>query len=170
MTFEIRVADELTEAERRALFGWSENVFGVEDGLYSWRPKERHIVVEAEGRAISHVGLLLDTVRAGEESVEVAGVGAVVTVPEVQGKGYSQLAMRRALSVARDEMEVDFGMLFCLERLVPFYAKQGWRLVEDECVVEQGCERVRFPFRVMVFQLGEREWPAGRIETSGLPW
>lgn len=170
MTFKIRIADVLTDDERRALFGWSDNVFGVEDGLYSWRPKERHIIVESNGRAISHVGLLLDTVSVGEESVEVAGVGAVVSVPEVQGKGYSQQAMRRALSVMREEMEVEFGMLFCLERLVPFYARQGWRLVEDECVVEQDGERVRFPFRVMIYQLGERQWPAGRVETSGLPW
>lgn len=170
MQFEIRIADELTEDERRALFGWSENVFGIEDGLYTWRPKERHIVVEANGRALSHVGLLRDTVRVGGESVEVAGVGAVVTVPEAQGKGLSQLAMRRALSIMRDEMDVEFGMLFCLERLVPFYARQGWRLIEDECEVEQKNERVSFPFRVMIYQLGEREWPEGRVETSGLPW
>ena len=48
MGVEIRFADALTDAERQALFGWGENIFGVEDMLYRWRPKEYHFITEAD--------------------------------------------------------------------------------------------------------------------------
>jgi hypothetical protein len=62
---EIRFAESLTDEERQSLFGWAENIFGVEDAKYRWRPKDYHFITEDDGRAVSHVGLLKTTVKAG---------------------------------------------------------------------------------------------------------
>ncbi len=171
MTAEIRLTKELTPEEWKSLYGWGENIFGVEDLAYSWRPKEWHFVVEEEGRPLAHVGLLKTAVTAGGREVTVAGVGGVVSTPEGRGRRLVHEAMQRAFDFMCGELGVEFGMLFCLERLVAFYARQGWQLVEDEVEIEQPSGKLVCSFRVMVRPCGEgREWPAGRIEVSGLPW
>lgn len=170
MRVQIRLEPNLTDAERRTLFEWGKDIFGVADKLYQWRPKDWHFIVEENGHVVSHVGLLQTTVRAGQRAVRVGGIGGVVSVPEVQGRGYAHSAMRRAADFMRDELEVEFGMLFCLPRLVPFYARQGWQLLEETVEFEQPSGPVASPFSVMALSWGGREWPAGKVEVGGLPW
>lgn len=170
MGVEIRLAEALTDAERQALFGWGENIFGIEDAGYRWRPKVYHFITEDEGRALSHVGVIKTAVRAGGREVSVGGIGGVVTVPEAQGRQYVHAAMRQAADFIRHELGAEFGMLFCLPRLAAFYARQGWRVVEEEVEIEQPAGKIVWPYHVMVWPCGERAWPAGRIEVGGLPW
>ena len=170
MGVEIRFAEALTDEEKQALFGWGENIFGVEDKLYRWQSKDYHFITEEDGQPLSHVGVIKTTVKAGGTDVTVGGIGGVVTRPEAQGRRLVHAAMRRAAEFMCDELSVDAGMLFCLQRLMPFYAGQGWRLLEDETEFEQPSGRVVSPFRVMVLPCGDYEWPAGRVEIAGLPW
>lgn len=170
MGVEIRLASELTAEEWRALFAWGEDIFGVEGNAYQWRPKNWHFVVEEDGRTLAHVGVLKAAVIAGGREVTVGGVGGVVSVPEARGRHLVHDAMGRAAEFMCGELGVEFGMLFCLERLVAFYARQGWRLVEDEVEFEQPAGKVASTFRVMVRPCGGREWPAGKVEVPGLPW
>ena len=170
MVVEIRFAEALTDEERQALFFWGTDIFGVEDKMYRWRPKDYHFITEEDGRPLSHVGLLKTTVKAGGRYVTVGGIGGVVTVPEAEGRRYVHAAMRRASEFMCGELKVDAGMLFCLPRLAPFYARQGWRLVEEETEFEQPSGHVVSPYRVMVLPCGDYEWPAGRVEVAGFPW
>jgi predicted N-acetyltransferase YhbS len=170
LSVEIRFADTLTDEERQTLFGWGENIFGVEDHLYRWRPKELHFITEEDGRVVSHVGVLKTEVTAGGREITVGGVGGVVTIPEAQGRRYVHTAMRRAAEFMRGELGVEFGMLFCLPRLAPFYARQGWQLLEEEVEFEQPTGKIISPFRVMALACDGRVWPAGRVEIAGLPW
>jgi hypothetical protein len=167
---EIRFAEALTDAERQALFGWDENIFGAEDRLYTWRPKDYHFITEDDGRPLSHVGVLKTTVKAGGRDVTVAGIGGVVTRPEAQGRRYVHAAMQRATEFMCKELNADAGMLFCLQRLAQFYAGQGWRLLEEEIEFDQPSGRLVSPFRVMVLPCGSYEWPTGHVEVAGLPW
>ena len=170
MGVEIRLEKSLTDEERIALFGWGENIFGVEDAMLRWRPKEWHFIVETEGRAVAHVGVVQTSVRVGEREISVGGVGSVVSVPEARGRGHVHEAMRRAYKFMCEELKVEAGMLFCLERLVAFYARQGWQLVEDTVEIEQPDGTIAAPLRVMVKPCGAGVWPAGKIEVGGLPW
>lgn len=166
----MRFAETLTDEERQSLFGWGEMIFGIEDAAYRWRPKELHFVTEEDGCAVSHVGLVKTTVWAGGYEVTVGGVGGVVTRPETQGRRLAHAAMSEAARYMRSELGVEFGMLFCLPHLAPFYERQGWQLVEDEVEIDQPDGPVVWPYRVMVLPCGAREWPAGRVEVGGLPW
>jgi aminoglycoside 2'-N-acetyltransferase I len=170
LSVEIRFAETLTDEERQTLFGWGEHIFGIEDVGYHWRPKDLHFITEEDGRVVSHVGVLKTTVTAGGREVTVGGIGGVVTIPEAQGRHHVHAAMRRAAEFICTEPGVEFGMLFCLPRLAPFYARQGWQLVEEEVEFEQPSGKVVWPYHVMVLPCGERAWPAGRVEVVGLPW
>jgi len=166
---EIRFAEALTAEEREALFFWGENIFGIEDAQYRWRPKDYHFITEEDGRPLSHVGVVKTTVRAGGREVTVGGVGGVATRPEAQGRHLVHDAMRQATAFICHELGAEFGMLFCLPRLAPFYARQGWQTIEDEVEIEQPAGKILWPYHVMIRPCGERAWPPGRIE-AGLPW
>lgn len=167
---EIRLAEQITDEEREALFGWGENIFGIEDGFYRWRPKDWHFIVEEGGRAVGHVGVVRHTVEVAGAPVEVGGIGAVVTVPEVRGKGYAQAGMRRAAEFMCGELGVEAGLLFCRDPLVPFYARLGWQLVGDPVEVEQPSGKIVMPLNVMVLPCAGRSWPAGAVSLNSLPW
>ena len=170
MSTEIRFADRLSDDEHKTLFEWAENVFGDDDAKYRWRPKDYHFITEEDGRVVSHVGVLKDTVRAGGQDVTVGGVGGVVTIPEAQGRHLVHAAMLRAAEFMCAELGVEFGMLFCLQRLVPFYSRQGWQLVEETVEFEQPAGKVVSPFRVMILPCRASVWPAGKVEVGGFPW
>lgn len=170
MSVEIRYTEALTEEERQALFGWGEDIFGLEDRDYCWRPKDYHFITEEDGRPLSHVGIIKTTVGVGGRTVTVGGIGGVVTVPEAQGRRLVHEGMRQAAEFICRELGADFGMLYCLPRLENFYAQQGWQTLADEVEIEQPAGKVVWPYRVMVRPCGERVWPAGRVEVGGLPW
>ena len=168
--FAIRIAGQLTEDEFQTLFKWGENIFGIEDGLFQWRPKDVHLLAETGGRVVAHVGLLRHSVEVAGRGVEVGGVGAVVTVPEAQGRGYAQAGMRRAAEFMCGEMGVEAGLLFCRDPLVPFYARLGWQLLADPVEVEQPQGKILMPLNVMVLPCEGRSWPAGAVRLNSLPW
>lgn len=171
MSVEIRVSGALTDEERRTLFEWGEDIFGPDDKRYRWRPKDLHFMLEEDGRLSSHVGLLRHAVTVGGRAVTVAGVGGVVTIPQAQGRGHAQRAMRHAAEFFCREWGVEFGLLFCRDALVPFYQGLGWQLVEGPVEVEQPDGPVVPAFNVLVLPCGDgRAWPAGRVRLGSFPW
>ncbi len=171
MGVEIRLADRLRDEERRQLFEWGEDLFGLGALKVRWRPKELHFVVESAGRALSHVGILRHAVAVGGRHVTVGGVGGVITVGEAQGSGYASLALERATAFMRDELDVEFGFLFCRDPLVPFYERHGWHLIAAPVTVEQGEDApLVMPLNAMVLPFGGRRWPQGPVNLESLPW
>lgn len=162
----------LDPEDKRLLFEWGENIFGVQDALLQWRPKDWHFIVEVDGRPASHVGLLKHTVSAGGVPVVVGGVGGVVTVPEMHGKGHARRGMMHAAAFMCEELGVEFGLLFCLDRLKGFYESLGWRLVPERVEIEQEAGPIASPFNTMVLPCGgaPRVWPAGEVKLNSLPW
>lgn len=171
MRLEIRLADRLGEDERKQLFEWSEDPFGMRAYRIRWRPKELHFIVEASGRPVSHVGVLRHTLAVGDRRVTVGGVGGVITIGDAQGSGYASLALERATTFMRDELDVEFGFLFCRDPLVPFYERHGWRLIAAPVTVEQGAEPpLVMPLNAMALPFDRRAWPEGAINLESLPW
>ena len=58
-------------------------------------------------------------------------------------------------------MGAEFGMLFCLPRLVPFYGRTGWERLAPVWI-QQPAGTVRSPLEVMVKPLSGRPWPAAK--------
>ncbi|HEX8847637.1 MAG TPA: GNAT family N-acetyltransferase [Pyrinomonadaceae bacterium] len=170
MSETIRLATELTDDERQRLFGWGENIFGIEDGKYQWRPKDLHFILDVDGEAASHVGLIDQTVKVAGEPVRVGGIGAVVTAGAMHGRGYARKTLRYAEKYMCEELKVEFGLLFCLDRLRPFYEGQHWQIVDEPVEFEQRSGKMISPLNVMVLPCGQRAWPAGSVDLCSYPW
>jgi hypothetical protein len=168
---EIRIAEDLSDEERRYLFGWGEDIFGANHLNLSWRPKDLHLLLYVDGRAETHIGLLRHTISVGDRSLRVCGVGGVVTAHASHGKGYASHAMRYAGAFMCRELDVDFGLLFCRDPLVPFYERMGWQKVLAPVLIEQPEGPIQSPMNVMVLTCGAAgEWPAGPVKLNSLPW
>lgn len=147
----IRRLSELSAVEHQLLFEWGPDPFGVAHLKLEWRPKELHLVLDLEGHPVSHVGLLCHDVEAGGRTIRLAGLGGVVTVPSAQGHGYASLLVQCAWRLAREEWSVQASVLFCLHRLVPFYERLGWRVLEHPVEIDQSSGRIVAPIPVMVY-------------------
>jgi GNAT superfamily N-acetyltransferase len=167
---EIRQTYTLPDEEKQRLYGWGEDIFGAASLNLKWRPKSTHFLFYDGGLTVSHVGLLRHEVSVAGRPVLVAGVGGVVTVPEAQGKGIARRLMEHAATFFEREWRVDAGMLFCFERLVPFYRSLGWQIVNSPVFIEQPAGKIESPLLVMVIPCDGGAWAEGPVELNGLPW
>jgi GNAT superfamily N-acetyltransferase len=170
MAEEIRQTDALTDDEKQRLFGWGENIFGVEAHKLRWRPKDVHFLLYLDGEPVSHVGILKHVIETAGEPTTVAGVGGVVTVPEAQKKGFARRLMRHAAKFFESEWKVDAGLLFCRSELMAYYGALGWQAVEGPVLVEQPAGKIISPLNVMALPLGGTDWRSVSIDLQSLPW
>jgi hypothetical protein len=156
MSETIRVVKELTDEARKRLFGWGENIFGVDDSKYTWRPKDLHVILDVDGQAASHVGLIVHSVNVAGKPVRVGGVGGVATNGDLHGRGYAQKTMRYAEKHMCEELNVEFGLL--------------WQLVQEPVEFDQPSGKMVSPLNVMVLPCRGQTWPAGAVDLCSLPW
>ena len=167
---EIVEVELLSRAEYRHLHEWGDDVFGTAHLDLTFRPKDRHFLLYDDGRLASHVGVLQHTVSADGRDLRVGGVGGVVTVPVSQRRGFARMLMERASTWFAGEGDVEAGLLFCLPRMVDYYARLGWRLVEGPVRIDQPGGRVVSPLHVMVLPCGGTVRDVRAIELRSLPW
>lgn len=166
---EVRLVTNLSEAEKQQLFKWGPDVFGAAALNLQWRPKDWHFLVYANAQLVSHVGIVKHLVTVGEQQVTVGGIGGVVTVPAAQGRGYASMALQKATKFMREELLVDFGLLFCLARMIPFYQRFGWQELTGPIIIDQPSEKMPSPLVVMMLPCRSQTWPAGTVQLENLP-
>ena len=166
----IRQVEALSDDEKRSLFGWARDPFGVAKLALVWRPKDLHFLLEVDQQLVSHVGILKHGVRAGARSVALVGFGGVVTVPRAQGQGHASTLIKRATDLAFDDWRVDAGLLFCLPRMVPYYERRGWSTLDHGVIVDQPAGRIPAPLPAMVYPSDRRAWFEEALELGSAPW
>lgn len=166
----IRQVEALSDDERRLLFGWHSDPFGVAQLGLNWRTKDLHFLLEIDGQPVSHVGILRHTARVGTRAVQIAGFGGVITVPEARGRGHASTLMERATRFAFDEWRVDVGVLFCLHRMLPYYERIGWVALEHPVLIDQPSGPVMTPVPVMAYPADRRSWFDAPLELKSAPW
>lgn len=166
----IRVTRTLTPQEHETLFEWGDDIFG--DGIYqiTWRPKEWHLLLMIDGILVSHIGLLRQTVVVEGQPIDIGGVGSVVTIPGAQRRGYARTALQHATDFLTHDLGVAFGLLFCGEHMIAYYARAGWQRIHAPVMIEQPEESILSPFPIMIRACGEQPWPDGIVELRSLPW
>ena len=167
---EIVETDTLTPERRQHLFYFEHDVFCLASFNLQWEPKVRFFHVFESGELIANAGVVARTVDVAGTPVRVAGIGGVVCRPEARGRGHATAAVLAALAHATTVMAAEFGMLFCLPRLVPFYGRTGWERLAAAVWFEQPAGTVRSPLEVMVKPLSGRRWPEGEVRVNGRPW
>jgi GNAT superfamily N-acetyltransferase len=170
VTSDIRLFQVLPEAERQALFGWGEDLFDVKRYGLQWRLKDWHFVLYEDGAPRANASVLRHEAEVGGQRTVIGGLGSVIALPEVRGRGLARQAVGRASEFLRDNVGASFGLLFCLPRLVPYYGAQGWRQLDQGVVIDQPDGKIPAPFPVMILPFADRPWPAEQVELGSLPW
>ena len=166
---EIRVAPRLPRDDRVALFQFEIDPWSVEDLGLSWREPDLSFGGYVEGRPVSHVGLLFHPLDLGESQLLVAGISSVIPLPDARGNGYASQLMRTAVHEMRSR-SANFGVLFCSEKLRPFYASQGWQLFVHPVTITQSTEKIPSPIQIMVLPLSSATWPDAPVDLQSEPW
>jgi GNAT superfamily N-acetyltransferase len=166
----IRPSNEFDEDENRQIEAVDRLAFaGSEDDL-DWASGEWLAVGKLAGQIVCITGILKRRIQVGEMALDVGGISGVATHPDHQRHGFGSLLLQRAAEFMGADLHVDFGFLVCGKQTIPFYSKLGWEVVEAEMVFDfRGAKRL-FQGTIMVLPLGEKCWPAGRIDLCGAPW
>jgi GNAT superfamily N-acetyltransferase len=122
------------------------------------------------GRLVSQIGLLNRTIQVSGQSLTIAGIGGVATHPDFQRRGFAAILMQAAAEQMRRLGGYDFAMLYCDPKLIPFYAKSGYRQVLNRIYILQHGQRVLFEDHQMVLPLSGKPWPDGDVDVNGPPW
>lgn len=159
-----RAPGRLSETDEAALGLADADVFGIEDLNFEWRRKDDHFVLRQADVALCHVGILDGvSVACAGTVLQVAGVGGVVTRASRRGRGLARKVLSYALWRIAKESTADFALLFCLDRLVPYYQSLGWQIVEDPVKVINGEGFVESPLNVLAHPLRRDFWPRGPV-------
>ena len=173
MSVEVQCKQHLSDEEAEQLFGWGTNIFESDHLNVEWAgPTSWRFIVYEAGKAVSHAGLLEHTIDVGQQPVKVGGICAVVTVPSARNKGYARNTLETAAQFTRDKLKVEFGFLFCLQRLIPFYSRLGWQAITDPVFIEQPAGKRQMPEGLHAMRLNcqNQVWPAGKVELNRFPW
>jgi len=166
----MRIVESLSDEERLILLGTGNDLSNVARYRLTWRPKDLHVLRYENGRLVAKASILKHQVFVNGQPVWVAGVGGVVTVPAVQGRGHASAIMEYVAVYIRDHLGMSFGLLFCREALVRFYVRFGWHLIQDEVMINQPDGEVPSPLPVMVLACSAVSWPAGSLRLASEPW
>ena len=122
----IRITETMTEEDWRVLTTWREHVFPPEGRGTDWSEGKLHILASSEGAAVGHIGFDSYTLVIEGEKRTCIGVGAVVVVPEYQGRHLPK-RMFSELRAWRDEKFPDVPLaLFCIDSLAGYYTKHDF--------------------------------------------
>ncbi len=150
---QVRLLEQLSQEEGDRLFRWGENIFDTAHLNLTYRTKDpadrRFVLYDELNAPVSHAAVLRHRARANGRDVLIGGIGGVVTIPGARRRGYAARLLGDATAFLRDEWKADFALLFCIDRMVDYYGRLGWRNVECDVLIDQPSGRSPCPFHVM---------------------
>ncbi len=136
----------------------------------TWAHAHHWVLLHDQGRLVSAAGMYLREALHDGMATRIGGIGGVMTHPQHRARGHATSALSHAETLF-GHLGVDFSLLFCEPKNIPFYAGLGWRVFHGEVIVEQ--PGGRGPFTVtaaMVRAVLQRAPSDGIIDLCGLPW
>ncbi len=130
------------------------------------------ILARHAGKLVGSMRVLHRRVSTPSCDVPAAGIGNVCSSPEARGLGIGKACMRAAHRYIADSA-VDFGLLFCRDRVRNFYAKLDWQDVNNPVLIEDDSGVHPLIDRHTMIYPGRRpanDWPTGELRLNGPRW
>jgi GNAT superfamily N-acetyltransferase len=137
---------------------------------YEWAPCNAHVIARANQAIVGHADLTVRVGLLGNKEVRLVGVGTVMTAPAYRGQGIAARVLDVAERHLFEAFHADYGVLFCSDGIVPFYARRGWRVVHSPVTVEQPGRRLIWPATTMALPRPGHPWHDAPLDIRGYPW
>jgi predicted acetyltransferase len=119
---------------------------------------------------VSRLGIVERVVLVSEQAVQVGGISGVITHPEWRGRKIASAVLKKAVEFMTNELNVEFILLLCRQKVAPVYARLGWEPVDGPTIFWQPGGKLTYPKLTMILECGRKSWPTGPIDLCGLPW
>lgn len=163
----IEITDNLSGEDWRVLTTWREHVFSPEGIGTDWVGGELHIRASSEGNVIGHVGFDTYTLIIDGEETRCIGIGAVVVVPEFQGRRLPA-RMFEKLRDWRDGKDPNLPLVLCCPKfLVNYYKNHGFTEIRSEVYYLQKGDYQKSKFEWMA---DRRISEKGSVHIPSNPW
>ncbi len=170
MKIEVKAYDQLTDFEKaRTDCVVTSSLYAYHTGM-KWAQGDWIVMVWEDNDLVSNVHIIDRMAKVGEKPVRLGGIGNIATKVEWRKRGYAAFALKTAQKYLADPLRVDFGLMTCIDSLVPHYEKLGWQRVASSYIHEQEGKRMAFTYPVMILPVEKKEFPKGTIDVCGLPW
>lgn len=177
MKLEVIARDNRTDADTQALYELNQAVYPPDasrDGSerVEWSSSMWSVFVrDDQQKLVSHIGMVTRAAKCDDTPVFIGGVGGVQTHPDARGRGYAGHGMQKAAAYLRDELKVDFSLLVCRDRLMPYYVKFGWQRFDGDVLIIQSSGKIKLVFDNIMLLAGTKPIPqCGVIDLCGKPW
>jgi hypothetical protein len=157
--------NDLTASQEAFVNHWSEVYFGTratsqdaDQAPVHWRLFLR----DAKG-FVSHVALTEFRIEVDGKERRTAAVGGLLTAKDLMGKGYANRLMDVTEEFFFNQLHLNLGILFCLPRLIPFYAKRGWKSILFPVTLAQQKGIVTWSEAVMILPKQGTSWEGKSI-------
>lgn len=172
---------ELTEEDERRIRTLLVSAFPQHAELFRrqsyWGslPDWRLLLMDEHGRYVAHAGFGVRRIVVGARSLQIAGVGAVCTAPDVQRRGLGRELFAQLHAFLLAQPGLDFAFLECREGIAGFYEAAGFHRVHQavRCLDPDSGEWEKSTGPKMVKPVGKplSDWPQeGLIDLRGMPW
>ncbi|MEL7234775.1 MAG: GNAT family N-acetyltransferase [Chloroflexota bacterium] len=141
-----------------------------------WTPGTWCVVVYSYNEFGAYAEVLEREIIVGGQTVRVGGIGGVMSLPHMRGKGLAKAGMRAMTDYICTEMQADAGMLYCAPHNVAFYQSLGWQQIERHITYHQynGTHVLDMgessDDNVLVMPCGDLVFPDGDIDVKGNLW
>jgi predicted acetyltransferase len=167
---EIKAVRNLSQQEQDEVYQLLTVVFEADISQWSWFEDDYRLLVRVKDRIVAQVSIIERTCLVNGLPVKVGGVGGVGTLPNWRGQGLASLAMKQTADFMKNQLKVEYGVLFCANEMVPYYQRLGWRLVDAPLVFEQHHTKMQCDCPVMYLPCQKPYWPAGDVDVCGTLW
>jgi GNAT superfamily N-acetyltransferase len=143
----------ITNDERARISAWHHAAFShlPLQSQYEWAAGgDFDVLLDVDGTFSGYLGLIKRQVRFDGMKTVIGGVRGLVIDPAGRGKGLGRAMMAEAHKVIFRTLKADYGFLFCLKGLEPFYCSIGWAALSCPVMVENRGRKVAWTESAMI--------------------
>jgi aminoglycoside 2'-N-acetyltransferase I len=167
---EIKAIRNLSQEVQDEVYQLLTAVFEADISQWRWSQDDYRLLVRVDNCIVSHVAMIERTCLVNKQPVKVGGVGGVGTHPDFRDRGLASLAMRQTADFLKNQLKVEYGVLFCANEMVPYYQRLGWRMIDAPVAFEEQGVKMQCDCPVMYLPCEKLYWPAGNVDVCGTLW